>query len=241
MSANLLSATAQMRNLAAATTCCLLLGGCASNTPLAPGIQSGSAAYSTLQLTAKDESSDYRIGPLDTLDIGVFQEPDLTVKGLEVDSSGSISLPLIGSVSAGGKSTTQLAADIAQRLSEKYLKNPQVSVTVASSSSQTVTVEGEVTEPGVYPVKGHTSLLQTLAFAKGETRVAALNQVVVFRTINGSRMGAVFDVKAIRAGRSADPQILGNDVVVVGFSAAKSLWRDILYSTPVLNLFRPIL
>jgi polysaccharide export outer membrane protein len=240
MSGIALKAISQARDFAVAATFSLILGGCAS-TALSPSIQSGSAAYSALQVTAQDASADYRIGPLDTIDVGVFQEPDLSVKGLEVDSSGSISMPLVGSLAAGGKTTTQLAADISQKLSEKYLKNPQVSVTVASSSSQNVTVEGQVAEPGVYPVKGHTSLLQTLALAKGETSVAALNQVVVFRTINGSRMGAVFDVKAIRTGRSPDPQILGNDVVVVGFSAARSLWKDILSTTPVLNLFRPIL
>lgn len=240
MSAIATRTTPRMRSPVMAAACSLLVAGCAS-TALSPSVQSGSAAYSELQATAQNVNADYRIGPLDTVDIGVFEEPDLSMKGLEVDTSGSISLPLIGSLTAGGKTTSQLAAEIAQRLSAKYLKNPQVSVSVASSASQNVTVEGEVAEPGVYPVKGHTSLLQTLALAKGETRVAALNQVVVFRTINGTRMGAVFDVKAIRAGRAPDPQILGNDLVVVGFSAARSLWRDILSATPVLNLFRPII
>ena len=53
-------------------------------------------------------------------------------------------------------------------------------------------------------------------------------------------MAAVFDIKALGAGRAADPQILGNDIVIIGFSPAKSLWRDILSTVPILNVFRPV-
>src|SRR6185503_2714179 len=127
-----------------------------------------------------------------------------------------------------------------QQLGERYLKNPQVSVVVANSASQKVTVEGEVAEPGVYDLKGTTTLLQTLALAKGETRSAKLNQVVIFRNVNGQRMGAVFDIAAIRTGKAADPQILGNAIVGVGFSKARRMWSDILNAVPIIGLFRPV-
>ena len=217
------------------------LAACASD-QLGPAVQTGQAAYATMNTAiAPGTDRDYRIGPLDTIEVNIFQEPELSAKELAVDASGNVSLPLIGYLPAAGKTTSQLATEIGQRLGERYLKNPQVSVTVSSSVSQKVTVQGEVTEPGVFDIKGQTSLLQTLALAKGETRTAALDQVVVFRNLNGQRMGAVFDVRAIRSGRAPDPQVLGNDVVVVGFSRAKSMWRDIISATPVLGIFRPII
>jgi polysaccharide export outer membrane protein len=101
-------------------------------------------------------------------------------------------------------------------------------------------VQGEVREPGVFEIKGGTTLLQTIALAKGETPSSKLNEVVVFRTINGQRMGAVFDVRQIRSGNAADPIILGNDIVIVGFSSARKLWGDLLSTTPILNIFRPV-
>ncbi len=224
---------------------CGLLAACGGGMTLGhlgQGVQSGQAAYTTMDVArAQTPGSDYKIGPLDTLDVSVYQEPELSVKAIEVDSTGNVSLPLIGSVKANGKTSSQLSSDIAGALAQHYLKNPLVTVTVASSASQKVTVGGEVNGPGVFDIKGPTSLLQTLALAKGPTKAAQLNQVVVFRNINGQRMGAVFDIRAIGAGRAADPQILGNDIVIVGFSPARSLWSDILSTVPVLNVFRPII
>jgi polysaccharide export outer membrane protein len=76
--------------------------------------------------------------------------------------------------------------------------------------------------------------------AHGETRVAAVKDVAVFRTINGQRMGAMFDIGSIRRGEASDPELVGNDVVVVGFSAGKSVWRDVLQAAPLMNVFRPL-
>src|SRR3546814_10951972 len=70
------------------------------------------------------------------------------------------------------------------------------------------------------------SVLQALAQAQSPTDVANLSQVVIFRNIDGRRAGAVFDVKAIRERRTPDPEILGGDVIVVGFDAVKGAFRD---------------
>jgi polysaccharide export outer membrane protein len=77
--------------------------------------------------------------------------------------------------------------------------------------------------------------------AKGETEIATLEQVVVFRTINNQRMGAVFDIASIRRGQAADPVIQGNDLVVVGHSAARRFWRNVLTAAPLFNVFKPVL
>jgi polysaccharide export outer membrane protein len=180
----------------------------------------------------------YRIGPLDVIQVNVFQEPDLTLKDVQVDAGGDILLPLIGSVHAANLTTSELAKDVADKLRAQYLENPQVSIIVTSSVSQKVVVTGSVTEAGVYEIKGRTTLLEVIAMGKGPTRVAALNQVVVLRTVAGERMGAVFDIRKIQDGKSDDPEILGNDVIVVGFSNLKGAWRDLLITAPLLALFR---
>jgi polysaccharide export outer membrane protein len=217
-----------------------LLGACASP-QLSSDMPRGAAAYQVIPAAGADKSlADYKISPLDSVDVTVYGEPDLSVKAVQVDAAGQLSLPLVGAVPAAGMTAAQLSHELEQRFGAKYLRDPQVTATVATAVSQKVVVQGEVTEPGVYDLKGPTTLLEALSMAKGELRTAALNQVVVFRTVNGKRMGAVFDVQAIRDGKANDPQIVGDDMVVVGFSSAKRFWRDIISSAPLLNIFRPI-
>lgn len=204
-------------------------------------LPTGQAAYAIIPSTPGTAAiSDYRIGALDKVDVTVFQEPELSVKAVQVDASGRIALPLVGTVDASGKTASELSRELEQKFGQKYLNNPQVTVTVAGSVSQKVAVQGEVTEPGVYELKGPTTLLEVLSLAKGETPIAQLREVVVFRTINGQRMGAVFDVSTIRRGEANDPQVQGNDLVVVGYSAARRFWRDVMTGMPLLNVFRTV-
>ena len=178
--------------------------------------------------------------PLDSLDVSIYQEPELSAKALQVDASGQIALPLVGTVQAMGKTPAELSSELEEMLGTKYLRNPQVTVTVAASVSQKVSVQGEVAEPGVFPLSGPTTLLGVISMAKGETDVASLKQVVVFRTVNGERMGAMFDVASIRRGEAADPVIQGNDMVVVGSSGAKKFWKGVVNAAPVFSIFRPL-
>lgn len=217
------------------------LSACAS-TQAATNLPAGTAAYALIPAAEQvPAASDYRIGALDTLDVSVFDEPDLSAKGIQVDASGRIALPLVGSVDAKGKTATELAKELEVLFGAKYLRNPEVTVTVASSVSQKVSVQGEVTQPGIYQLTGPTTLLDVISMAKGETEIAKLREVVVFRTIGKERMGAVFDVASIRRGQAADPVIQGNDLVVVGYSSAKRFWRDVVSTAPLLNVFRPIM
>jgi polysaccharide export outer membrane protein len=210
---------------------------CADNN-VGPNLRTGESAYATIPAPAGEPSvQDYRIGALDTVDITVFQEPDISTRGVVVDAAGVISMPLIGRVQAAGKTTTDLADLLAARLAERFYVNPQVTVTVASSVAQRVTVQGDVKEPGIYPISGPTTLLDTVALAKGESEDAALNQVIVVRYIEGKRMGAVFDLKRIRRGDDPDPAIQPRDTIIVGHSAGKSAWHDILRAAPLLAGF----
>jgi protein involved in polysaccharide export with SLBB domain len=71
----------------------------------------------------------YKIGPLDVLDVTVFKVPDLS-KTVQVDRNGTITYPLIGEIPAAGKTARELARDLAQRLNAKYLRSPQITITI---------------------------------------------------------------------------------------------------------------
>jgi polysaccharide export outer membrane protein len=185
-------------------------------------------------------SGDYKIAPLDILDISVFQVPDLT-KTVQVSSSGQISLPLVGTVQASGKSPAELERQLGSVLGAKYLQSPQVSVFVKEYTSQKVTVEGSVNKPGIYPMSGKTTLLRAIALAGGLDRVADPRGIVVFREVDGTRQAAKFDLPAIRSGSADDPVIAGGDVVVVDEHGGKTALRGIRESLGIFGLFSPIL
>lgn len=183
------------------------------------------AAAANLVLTAEGNAPgapDYLIGPQDLLKLDVFGVESLSKRSVRVNASGQIFLPLIGRVQAAGLTGEQLAADIAARLAKDYLQNPQVTIFIEEFTSQRVTVVGAVKNPGVFPVKGRTTLLQAVASAGGSTNVADLGSVKILRTQpDGTRKTLDFDLGAIRDGQAPDPEIRGEDVVQVDTSAVK--------------------
>lgn len=218
----------------------LALGACSSGArlPANEAIAStvdGSVLSST---SAPTVDQNFRIGPSDKLKITVFQVPDLSFDEIFVDSSGNLQLPLIGSLEAAGKTPAELSDEIRDILSTRYLRNPQVTVIVSAAASQKVTVDGAVTKPGVYEMRGRTTLMQAIAMAEGPTRTANLSSVAVFRTSDDNRrMVAVFDLAAIRNGQAADPTILGDDTIVVDTSRLSSNLREVLTALPGLAVF----
>ncbi len=218
------------------------LTACAASEPVSTPM---SGSYAPLGLTPSQSAAravtpgDYRIGPLDKLNITVFRMEDLTIKEGQVDASGNIALPLVGTVVAGGRTTTELAEEIATRLRSGYLQSPQVSVIVAESMSQKVTVDGAVIEPGVFQLRGRTTLMQAVAMAKGPGRNANLRRVAVFRVIDGQRNAAVFDLAQIREGKAEDPEIIGSDVIVIDDSKFKGVMREVIGVLPAIAMFRP--
>lgn len=183
--------------------------------------------------------STYRIGPYDNIRIQFLGVEDLDREGA-VDASGTFSLPLIGNMMVAGKTPREVEAEIADALRGRYLRDPQVTVSIREIRSQRVTVDGAVTQPGVYPVVGDLSLIQAVALARGTTEFANIDRVVVFRTVDNQRMAAMFSLRAIREGALADPVIYGNDTVVVGESGGRRTFREILQIIPALGVFIPL-
>lgn len=195
-------------------------------------------------LSAPDEpkiatlESNYKIAPMDKLDIKVFKAEDMSGE-YDVDLAGHISMPLIGEVRAANMTTAQLDELLTQKLGERYLQNPDVRVSIKSSSGRVVTIDGAVKEAGSFPIPGPMTLIQAVALAKGTTEDANPRRVAVFRTIGGQRQAAAFDLTAIRRGQAPDPAIYPGDIVVVDGSSIKAFQKQLFQSLPLLSIFRP--
>jgi polysaccharide export outer membrane protein len=189
------------------------------------------------QLTsaAKPGSSGYKIGPHDVVEFSVFKVPELT-RTAQVADTGTINLPLVGEVHAVGRTAQEVERELEKKLGDKYLQSPQVTVLIKEYNSQRVTVEGAVKRPGVYPIRGKTSLLQVIATAEGLDSVSDTT-VVIFRHIEGKRLAARFDIGQIRSGATVDPPVQSGDVIVAPTSAMKSSFDTILKSLPIATVF----
>lgn len=180
--------------------------------------------------------TDYRIGAQDLLELSVFGVEDLN-RAVRVNSNGQITLPLIGAIMAGGKTIPELEAALAESYAATYLQNPQVTVFVTEFSSQRVTLEGSVEKPGIYPLTGRTSLLQAIAMAEGLDDLADPRGIVIFRQIDGQRMAAAFDIREVRAGTMPDPQVYGDDIIVVERSGSRTVVREFLNRLTAFAMF----
>jgi polysaccharide export outer membrane protein len=168
------------------------------------------------------QAGEYLIWPQDLLEIQVFGVEELYRK-VRVNSRGSISLPLIGTLQAAGLTAEQLEARLAAELSKNYLQDPQVSVFIEEYTNLRVTVEGAVKKPGMFPIQGQATLLQSIALAEGPDRLAS-SVVKVFRVQpGGERQPLQYDLDDIRAGSIPDPVLQGDDIVVVETSTGKSV------------------
>lgn len=221
------------------TFCILLsLAACGSPEPLVSSGQltvvQGSVALPPPDrgdLTAGDRPA--LIGPLDTIEVDVFGIPDLR-REMQVDASGRIAMPLAGTVDARGKTAEELAEAIEIALRARYVRDPQVTVNIRSSVSQVVTIDGQVVEPGLYPVTNQMTLMRVVASAKGFSEFARQEDVVILRTVGEQRMAGLYNVAAIRRGAYDDPPIYANDVIIVGDSPQRRLFRDFVAVSPLL-------
>lgn len=152
-----------------------MLAGCAGPPDLPPG-------------PVVNTSPDYIIGPLDTLNIFVWRNPELT-QTIPVRPDGRISIPLIEDLQAAGKTPTQLARDIEGQL-KKYLQEPIVTVIVQNFNGpydRQVRVIGEAAHPQAIAYREHMSVLDVMISVGGLTQFAAGNRATVVRNVNGQQ------------------------------------------------------
>jgi polysaccharide export outer membrane protein len=182
-------------------------------------------------------ADDYRIGPQDLIEIQVFGIDSLR-REVRVNSRGAISLPLVGMTIVGGLTAQEAETLIATRYEKDYLQDPQVSVFIKEFTSQRITIEGAVGHPGIFPIRGQTTLLQAIAIAGGQGQMADLNEIMVYRIEGSEKKIYKYDLLKIRAGETEDPTLVNDDVVVVKRSADRVVLRDSLLSD-FFGLFNP--
>ena len=162
-------------------------------------------------------SSEYIIGAEDVLEITVWRNVDLS-KIVQVRPDGRISMPIIRDIMAVGKTPSQLAEEMTNKLKE-YVQSPVVAVSLKEDNSSNIFMLGEVAKPGRYPLKTKTTLLQGITIAGGFTPIAARNQMVIFRftesTTGMKRLTASYDDIVLRGGINANFELKSGDTVVV--------------------------
>lgn len=223
-----------MRGIVAFGLACGAVG-CSNGPAVVPGPVPAEAAT---PIASSAAPVFHTIMPNDVISVRVMRETDLSSDSIRIGESGTFVMPLIGSVQAAGRTPEDVAEDIRGRLGANYLVDPQVAVNVVQLESRIVTVEGAAKKPGMYQFVPGTTLIGAIALAGGPgVNVAKLDEVAVFRTIEGQPMVAVFDLKRVRAGIDPDPLILPGDKVVIGYSVLGQAFENILRAIPAINVF----
>ncbi len=200
-------------------TIAALLSGCQS-TENGPLVGMSLPEPDNMRASSNYTQTEYRISASDTLDINVYQFEKLGGT-VQVDGAGRISLPLIGAMQAAGRTTSELEAELSRRLGARYLQAPQVAVFVKESVGRQITVYGAVKKPGVYNLKGKTTLLRAVALAEGMSDIGDTSTVTLARTIDQKRVTVQYDLSSIRAGGAEDPVVYGGDTVIVDESVGR--------------------
>ena len=152
------------------------------------------------------------INKLDTVSVTVFRESDLDSSG-QLDQSGSLSIPLIGSVRLQGLTTTAAEKLIESKLLDGYLVRPQVTVRITQRVVKTVSVVGEARQAGVFTLPGDRplSLTEVIAMAGGPTDIADKKKISLKRGSTGKIQ--IINLKDILNGRAQDVVLGAGDII----------------------------
>ena len=151
----------------------------------------GTRNYSVSQyLAARPDADnpialDYHVGGYDILDITVYEEADLSTRGVRISADGFISFPLIGRMKVAGLTTSEIERLISDRLAQgQFIIDAQVSVMVVDYRSRQVMVLGPVNNPGSYPLKARERVIDAISNAGGMSPGESSNQMMIIRTEN---------------------------------------------------------
>jgi polysaccharide export outer membrane protein len=173
-------------------------------------------ATRTARSASSENGTPYRIGVDDVLTISVWHEPDLS-RTVPVRPDGQISLPLVGDISAAGKTAVELQGELRAALA-KFVKDPEVNVIVSDIRSQRINIIGQVSKPGTYPLTQAMGVLDAVAQAGGLKDFAKKNNIYVLRVMpDGRRLRIKYSYQAVlKGGKNAQELMLqAHDTVVV--------------------------
>jgi protein involved in polysaccharide export with SLBB domain len=159
-------------------------------------------------------SHEDRVGVDDTFDVRVYGEAELSGT-FRVATDGTIDYPLAGRIEVTGLRTGEIQQLIVNKLKDRYLKDPQVMVTIKDRNSQKISVLGQVMKPGQVPYYPNMTIVDAIASAGGFTGIAAKNSVNLRRESGGKIETHLYPVADISEGRSQNVMVLPGDVLVV--------------------------
>jgi polysaccharide export outer membrane protein len=175
---------------------------------LAPASGTGAA-------TAVVPPADYVIGPDDLLSVVFWREAEMSSQ-VRVRPDGKISLPLLTDVPAAGLTPQELQVRL-EREAKDFITEPKAAVVVLEINSLRVFVVGQVTKPGVFPLKSPTKVLQVLAAAGGVLEYADSKNIVIERSVGSKTVRLPFDYKEVLKGKNLEQNVLlipGDTVIV---------------------------
>lgn len=195
---------------------CILFSGLLLGQNAGPAEKPGAGGSEAPAKAADAPANGYIIGPEDILAINVWKEPDIS-RSVPVRSDGAISLPLVGEVEAGGKTTVELEQEITVKL-RTYISEPVVAVMVQEMRSKRFNVLGQVAKPGSYLLTSNTTVLDAIALAGGFRDFAKQKSIYVLRkNPDGSETRLPFNYKDAVKGKNVEQNVklLSRDSVVV--------------------------
>jgi polysaccharide export outer membrane protein len=163
-----------------------------------------------------EDNLDYPLGPGDVLRIQVFQNPDLTTE-TRVSESGSITFPLVGGVEVGSLGIAKAEQKIAAALKNGgFVRQPQVNIVLLQMRGNQVSVLGNVSRPGRFPLETLSRVSDMLAAAGGATQ-AGDDYAIVTGLRNGQPFRKLIDIPALYLGEKSDDDVIlaGGDTIYV--------------------------
>lgn len=192
------------------------IAGLIAATVIAAGCAMG-PSYPPAPRTAAGADYEYLIGPLDTVNIIVWRNPELSL-AVPVRPDGKITTPLVDDLPALGKSPTALARDIEKALG-KYIRDPVVTVIVTSfagPTSEQIRVIGEATKPQILPYRKDMTMLDVMIAVGGLTEFADGNHATIARMSEGGKSYGVRLQDLVKRGDiSANIDMRPGDIVVI--------------------------
>jgi polysaccharide export outer membrane protein len=160
--------------------------------------------------------TDYKIHAGDVLLVGVYDDPKMPPITVTVTPDGKFSFPLIGILTAGGKTPEQLRGEMETKL-RKYVSEPVVTVSITDTKGNIAYVIGQVTKPGAIPMNPALTVLQALSVAGGGNPYAKMDSIIVIRNSPGGQRTMNFRYSQVSSGKSLEQniQLESGDVVVV--------------------------
>jgi len=173
--------------------------------------------YPPAPLEAQTGDYSYRIGPLDTINVIVWRNADLSIV-VPVRPDGKITTPLVDDMVAIGKTPTELERDVEKALT-KYIRDPVVTVVVtnfAGPANEQIRVTGEATKPQILPFRKDMTLLDVMIAVGGLTDFADGNAATIYRVADGGKIYSVRLRDLVKRGDiSANVEMKPGDILII--------------------------